>query len=122
MRRNDHHIIAPGAGRLHIDDICHGRGVLLSKADDPVKMTGDLDGKSVAVLKNTTTMNALKEYLRESLIDAKIVEVGQRRRRHGATDVRQGSSSGKGPGCPDRPGSENRRSKTICIVRGFIFL
>jgi len=50
-------------------------GSLLSKADDPVRMTGDLDGKSVAVLKNTTTMSALKEYLRESLIDAKIVEV-----------------------------------------------
>jgi ABC-type amino acid transport substrate-binding protein len=50
-------------------------GSLLSKKSDPVKMTGDLGGKSVAVLKNTTTLVALKDYLRESLIDATIVEV-----------------------------------------------
>lgn len=50
-------------------------GSLLSKASDPVRMTGDLAGKSVAVLKNTTTLGALKEYLRQSLVDAKIVEV-----------------------------------------------
>ena len=50
-------------------------GSLLSKKSDPIQMTGDLGGKSVAVLKNTTTMVALKEYLHESLIDATIVEV-----------------------------------------------
>ena len=50
-------------------------GSLLSKKSDPITMTGDLSGKSVAVLKNTTTMVALKEYLRESLIDATIIEV-----------------------------------------------
>ena len=50
-------------------------GSLLSKATDPVKMTGDLDGKTVAVLKNTTTGASVRAYLRESLIDATIVEV-----------------------------------------------
>lgn len=50
-------------------------GSLLSKKSDPVTMTGDLDGKSVAALKDTTTIVALKEYLRESLVDAEIVEV-----------------------------------------------
>jgi ABC-type amino acid transport substrate-binding protein len=50
-------------------------GSLLSKKSDPITMTGDLGGKSVAVLKNTTTLVALKEYLRESLIDATIIEV-----------------------------------------------
>jgi len=50
-------------------------GSLLSKTSDPVRMTGDLSGKSVAVLKNTTTMEALRDYLRESLIDATVIEV-----------------------------------------------
>ena len=50
-------------------------GSLLSKKSDPITMTGDLGGKSVAVLKNTTTVVALKEYLRESLIDETIIEV-----------------------------------------------
>lgn len=50
-------------------------GSLLSKTSEPIKMAGDLSGKSVAVLKNTTTMAALRDYLRESMIDAKLVEV-----------------------------------------------
>jgi len=50
-------------------------GSLLSKKSDPVTMTGDLSGKSVAVLKNTTTLVALRDYLQQSLIDATIVEV-----------------------------------------------
>lgn len=50
-------------------------GSLLSKSSDPVRITGDLAGKSVAVLKNTTTLAALKQHLSQSLVDAKIVEV-----------------------------------------------
>lgn len=50
-------------------------GGLVSKADAPIVTTGDLSGKSVAVAKGTTTEKSLREYLKESLIDATVVVV-----------------------------------------------
>ena len=45
---------------------------LVSKADAPIKMTADIGGKTVAVIKGTTTETALLTYLKESLIDAEV--------------------------------------------------
>jgi ABC-type amino acid transport substrate-binding protein len=50
-------------------------GALVSKAAAPIMTTGDVGGKSVAVTRGTTTEVALKEYLKESLIDASVVLV-----------------------------------------------
>ncbi len=50
-------------------------GSILSRSARPVPTTGDLSGKSVAVIKGTTTIVALGAYLSESLIDARVVTV-----------------------------------------------
>jgi ABC-type amino acid transport substrate-binding protein len=50
-------------------------GSILSRRARPVPTTGDLTGKSVAVIKGTTTAIALAKYLTESLIDARVVTV-----------------------------------------------
>jgi glutamate/aspartate transport system substrate-binding protein len=50
-------------------------GALVSKTTTPIMNTSDLSGRSVAVSKNTTTEKALSEYVKQNLIDAKIVTV-----------------------------------------------
>ena len=45
---------------------------LVSKADAPINMTSDIGGKTVAVIKGTTTESALVNYLKESLVDADV--------------------------------------------------
>lgn len=48
---------------------------LVSKADAPIRMTADVGGRSVAVIKGTTTETAFRQYLKESLLDAEVVLV-----------------------------------------------
>ncbi len=48
---------------------------LVSMTDAVVKTTGDINGKSVAVIRGTTTEAALNAYLKENLIDASVVLV-----------------------------------------------
>jgi glutamate/aspartate transport system substrate-binding protein len=48
-------------------------GSLLSLADSGIDSVSKLAGKSVAVVKGTTSETALKEYLSKNLIDAKVV-------------------------------------------------
>ena len=48
---------------------------LVSMSDAAVKATGDINGKSVAVIRGTTTEAALNAYLKENLIDASVVLV-----------------------------------------------
>ena len=50
-------------------------GALLSLSAAPIKSTGDLTGKTVAVAQGTTTASGLRKYLESSLIDAKVLEV-----------------------------------------------
>ncbi len=50
-------------------------GSILSRRARPVETTGDLSGKSVAVIRGTTTVVSLGAYLSESLIDARVVTV-----------------------------------------------
>ena len=50
-------------------------GSILSRRARPVETTGDLSGKSVAVVRATSTAIALGAYLSESLIDARVVTV-----------------------------------------------
>ncbi len=49
---------------------------LLSMAGNPVNGIADLQGKKVAVVKNTTTIEVLKAALKETLTDARVVPVG----------------------------------------------
>ena len=49
---------------------------LLSLAENPVKGIADLQGKKVAVVKNTTTIEVLNAALKEALTDAQVVAVG----------------------------------------------
>jgi glutamate/aspartate transport system substrate-binding protein len=50
-------------------------GSFVSRATRPIGSLSDLGGKSVAVIPGTTTETALKQQLKEKLIDAKIVSV-----------------------------------------------
>ena len=50
-------------------------GSFVSRATRPIGSLSDLAGKSVAVIPGTTTETALKEQLKEKLIDAKVVSV-----------------------------------------------
>jgi ABC-type amino acid transport substrate-binding protein len=50
-------------------------GTVLSLADKRVSMMKDLAGKRVAVLRNTSTEDALEAYFKENLIDARIVTI-----------------------------------------------
>jgi glutamate/aspartate transport system substrate-binding protein len=50
-------------------------GSFVSRATRPIGNLSDLAGKSVAVIPGTTTETALKQQLKEKLIDAKIVSV-----------------------------------------------
>ena len=50
-------------------------GALVSKENAAVMTTGDLDGKTVAVARGTTTEIALNAYLKENLIDASVIVV-----------------------------------------------
>ena len=49
---------------------------LLSMVGNPVNGIADLQGKKVAVVKNTTTIEVLKAALKETLTDARVVPVG----------------------------------------------
>lgn len=49
---------------------------LLSMVGNPVNGIADLQGKKVAVVKNTTTIEVLKAALKEALTDARVVPVG----------------------------------------------
>ncbi len=53
-------------------------GSLITRAGACIRATTDLSGKSVAVIKGTTTESALNEYLSANLIDAKVVQVANR--------------------------------------------
>ena len=50
-------------------------GSILSRSARPVPTTGDLSGKSVAVVKGASTAGALGTYLTDSLIDARVITV-----------------------------------------------
>jgi ABC-type amino acid transport substrate-binding protein len=50
-------------------------GSFVSRATQPINTVADLAGKSVAVIPGTTTEAALKQQLKDGLIDAKIVSV-----------------------------------------------
>jgi ABC-type amino acid transport substrate-binding protein len=50
-------------------------GSFVSRANGPVNTIADLAGKSVAVIPGTTTETALRQQLKDSLIDAKVVSV-----------------------------------------------
>ena len=50
-------------------------GSVLSRSARPVPTTGDLSGKTVAVVKGASTAGALQTYLSESLIDARVITV-----------------------------------------------
>jgi glutamate/aspartate transport system substrate-binding protein len=53
-------------------------GSFLSKADNRVSAAADLAGKSVAVMRGTSTATALQGYLTENKIDARVVMVDDR--------------------------------------------
>jgi ABC-type amino acid transport substrate-binding protein len=53
-------------------------GTILSKAESRVGATADLAGKRVAVMRGTSTANALAAYLTENAIDARVVMVDDR--------------------------------------------
>ena len=50
-------------------------GSFVSRATQPINTLADLAGKSVAVIPGTTTETALKQQLKDGLIDAKVVSV-----------------------------------------------
>jgi glutamate/aspartate transport system substrate-binding protein len=67
-------------------------GTLLSRGDDRVATVEDLAGKRVAVIRDTTTEQALKSHLSERLIDANLVlvsssEEGMAQLRDGRVDA-----------------------------------
>jgi len=53
-------------------------GAILSRAGTGIESLANLAGKSVAVVKGTTSQSALKNYLQKNLIDAKVVAVADR--------------------------------------------
>jgi ABC-type amino acid transport substrate-binding protein len=53
-------------------------GSVLSMADERVSTMKDLSGKRVAVIRDTTTEDALEAYLMKNLIDARVVKVAGR--------------------------------------------
>ncbi len=54
-------------------------GSVLSLADNSIKGMSDLSGKKIGVVKNTTTIEQLRDYLQQNLIDAEVVTVADRR-------------------------------------------
>jgi ABC-type amino acid transport substrate-binding protein len=50
-------------------------GSFVSRSTQPINRVADLAGKSVAVIPGTTTETALKQQLKDGLIDAKVVSV-----------------------------------------------
>ena len=53
-------------------------GTILAMADKRIAGMSDLAGKRVAVIRGTTTADALQTYLKEKLIDARLVPVADR--------------------------------------------
>jgi glutamate/aspartate transport system substrate-binding protein len=53
-------------------------GGILSRAGSGIDSMANLAGKSVAVVKGTTSQSALKSYLQKNLIDAKVIAVADR--------------------------------------------
>ena len=54
-------------------------GSVLTLAESGIKGMSDLSGKKVAVVKGTTTVEQMRDYLQESLIDAEVVTVANRK-------------------------------------------
>jgi len=54
-------------------------GGVLTLAENGIKTLSDLSGKKVAVVNGTTTVEQLKSYLKENLIDAQVVTVANRK-------------------------------------------
>jgi ABC-type amino acid transport substrate-binding protein len=63
-------------------------GSVLSLAKSRIQGLSDLSGKKVGVVKNTTTVEQLKNHLQQDLIDANVVIVADRRQ--GMDDLAQG--------------------------------
>ena len=67
-------------------------GSVLSLADNGINGMSDLSGKKVGVVKNTTTVEQLRHYLQQNLIDAEVVIVinrkeGMNQLNHGDIDA-----------------------------------
>lgn len=54
-------------------------GGILTLAENGIKGMSDLSGKKVAVVKGTTTVEQLRNYLKDNLIDAQVVIVANRK-------------------------------------------
>ena len=54
-------------------------GSILSLAENHVPTLADLAGKKVGVVKDTTTLVKLKQYLQENLIDAEVITIADRK-------------------------------------------
>jgi ABC-type amino acid transport substrate-binding protein len=54
-------------------------GGILTLAENGIKGMSDLSGKKVSVVKGTTTVEQLRNYLKENLIDAQVVTVANRK-------------------------------------------
>jgi ABC-type amino acid transport substrate-binding protein len=67
-------------------------GTILSMANNRVADMEDLAGKRVAVVRGTTTANALDAHLKENLIDARVVSVADRE--EGMSRLRSGDVDG----------------------------
>ena len=67
-------------------------GTVLSRADNAIRLTADLAGKRVAVIRNTSTSEGLNTWLTENLIDAEVVNVANRA--EGMAKLRSGEVDG----------------------------
>ncbi len=54
-------------------------GSVLSLAENGINGMSDLSGKKIGVVKNTTTIEQLRDYLQQNLIDAEVVTVADRK-------------------------------------------
>ena len=77
-------------------------GSVLSHADSGIDSIAKLAGKSVAVVKGTTSETALKEYLSKNLIDAKVVVAADRDDAMKQLESKQVDASRGRPGRPNR--------------------
>ena len=67
-------------------------GTVLSRADNAIRLTEDLAGKSVAVIRNTSTSEGLNAWLAKNLVDAEVVDVADRA--EGMEKLRSGEVDG----------------------------
>jgi ABC-type amino acid transport substrate-binding protein len=54
-------------------------GSVLSLAENGINGMSDLSGKKIGVVKNTTTVEQLRDYLQQNLVDAEVVTVADRK-------------------------------------------